>query len=718
MEKRLAKFLKALAGVFCLAIGVLLWRNLTLHFAQIEQVLPQLRPADLYRGKGSFLILIVLSTGLGALLTRRLPWNALFGGIGRPLRTPLAVFLIVLTFIPIFWLRFGGAAWLILILMGLSFFCSLIGILEISSWFASVLPDRRRTIPVIWNRLQPWLPAGLLLLAAIYFSGYCFLNLPHIEDSIAQLLQARIFASGEVFSTPFEPKEFFFFGFMADSGRWFSQYPPGHPLMLALGVLVGLPQLVNPLLGAACVILLFLLLKEHLGFGRAVWGAWALAVSPFVIFMSSEFMNHSMALAATLLGWLALKKGEEGRVGWLLLAGLSFGYCAATRPLEGIVFAAIGGLFILSNLGWKNEKGWFKTLPYAAGFLLTASLYLAHNALTTGHAFRSGYSATWGSAGFGLGSVNWGPPHTLGYGFINTFMSLAGLNVFLWEIPMPALSAFFLWAILGDRLSRWDKAFLAAAISIPAAYLFYYFHDYSFGSRYYYVILPQVIYFSIKGIQALRSRLEGRLNLPPGQVKRGLIVAGLILLALQMVVAVPYRASVYADAYWGTDDGPMREAKRLNLKHAVIFIENHPWEILMTNLHALGFIMGDAYRFIFLITPEGLDQVLQGMNLKPDELWNAKVDRWDLEQRIYEWNRNYMKSGNPPVNPWAEGGFCTYFSNGAVHLDPRDRDPDIVLARDLGTHNRRLMEIYPDRRYFRFAWSSIAKRFTLEPLNE
>jgi len=718
MDRRIKRLPKALAGLICLITGLLIWRNLTLHFAQIEEVLPQLRAVDLFRGKDLLIDLIVIAAGLAALLAARLPWKRIFGGIGRTFRTPAALVLIALAFIPLFWLRFGGAAWLILLLMGLSFFCSFVGLVEISSWFAVLLPDRKWAFPAIWNRLQPWLPAGLLLLAAVYFSGYCFRNLPHIEDSIAQLLQARIFATGEAYSTPFEPKEFFFFGFMADSGRWFSQYPPGHPLLLALGVLANVPQLVNPLLGASCVLLLFYLLKNLMGFKRAVWGAWALALSPSVIFMSSEFMNHSTALAATLLGWLALKKGEEGRAGWLLLAGLSFGYCAATRPLEGIIFAVIGGLFILSNLGWKNEKGRFKTLPYVAGFLVTALIYLIHNALTTGHAFRSGYSATWGSAGFGLGAVNWGAPHTLGYGFLNTFMSLAGLNVFLWEIPIPALSAVFLWAILGDRLSRWDKTFLAAAISIPAAYLFYYFHDYSFGTRYYYVILPQLIYFSIKGVQALYGRLGAKLDFPPGQIKRGLVVAGIILLALQMSIAVPYRAWVYADSYWGTDDSPMREAKRLGLKNAVIFIENHPWEIVMTKLHALGFIMGDAYRFIFVITPEGLDQVLQGMNIKPDELWDAKVDRWDLEQRIYEWNRNYLKSGKPPVNPWAEGGFYTYFSNGAVHLDPRDRDPAIILARDLGAHNRLLMEMYPDRRHFRFAWSGSQKRFALEPLHE
>ena len=161
MDKRIKRLPKLLAGLICLITGLLLWRNLTLHFAQIEEVLPQLRAVDLYRGKDLFIDLIVIAAGLAVLLAARLPWQRLLGGMGRPFRTPAAIVLMSLTFIPLFWLRFGGAAWLILILMGLAFFCSFVGLVEISSWFAVLLPNRKWAFPTIWNRLQPWLPAGL-----------------------------------------------------------------------------------------------------------------------------------------------------------------------------------------------------------------------------------------------------------------------------------------------------------------------------------------------------------------------------------------------------------------------------------------------------------------------------------------------------------------------------------------------------------------------------
>ena len=86
MDKRIKRLPKVLAGLICLLTGLLLWRNLTLHFAQIEQVLPELRAVDLYRGKDLFIDLIVIAAGLAALLAARLPWKKLFGGIGRPFR--------------------------------------------------------------------------------------------------------------------------------------------------------------------------------------------------------------------------------------------------------------------------------------------------------------------------------------------------------------------------------------------------------------------------------------------------------------------------------------------------------------------------------------------------------------------------------------------------------------------------------------------------------
>ena len=717
MRKRLQTLSHPIGGVLCLICGLLLWDNLTLHFAEIEEVLPQLRAESILQGKTFFLILIAFAVLFAVWIAAQLPWKRLFQHLNRPGRITLSCAIFGISFAPLFWLRFGGAAWIILLLVAISFFLDLIGILILSSWLAD-----RVKLPVIqpshsWNRLNPWLPAVLVFGAALYFSKHCFGLIPHVEDSIAQLLQARIFASGHATADPFLPKEFFFYGFMIDAERWFSQYPPGHPLILCLGVLVGLPYLVNPLLGFAGVVLFYYLMRGLEGEKIARWSAWLMALSPYVIFMSSEYMNHTTALVASLVGWLGLKKGENGKGIWLIIAGLGFGYCTATRPLEGAIFAIIGGVYLLHAFGGLRATSLIRALPYGIALIIVTSLYPIHNALTTGNPFVTGYTLTWGGNGFGLGEVNWGPAHTFGYGLVNTFMSISGLNVYLYEIPIPALLGIFLWAVWGKKLSRWDRAFLAAMILVPFGYLFYYFHDYCFGPRYYYVIVPQLIYFSIKGIAALHNRLVQRIGIGKETVNRGLVWTGIVLLLLQLFVAVPYRSSVYADSYWGTDDGPMKEARRLGLSNAVVFIDNHPWEILQTKLHSLGFIMGDAHRLLFFITQAGLDEVLEGMGLDAETAWGAEIDKEDLEKRIYAWYDTYIEAGNPPIDPWTEREPHTYYSNGAVHLDPRCREPEIILARDLGKHNRRLLELHPKRKAYRYAFDRQTGRFRILPLN-
>lgn len=728
MVNPLYTFPRLAAAVFCLIIGLLLWNNLTLHFARIEEVLPALDLRSLYRGHTLFIILIVLAVLLALWLSLRIPWTVFADFSQKPLHTVFVIALFAVTFVPLFWLRFGGFAWFIIALIGVSYFICTVALLVSTAWFSQLRwtsrgnSDSFNSFRQYWNRAHPWLPAALVFIAAVCFSNLCFERIPHVEDSIAQLLQARIFAGGEITSEPFTPREFFFFGFMVDVPRWFSQYPPGHPLVLLPGVLAGVPHLINPLLGFVSVVLFYYLLKQLSASDGdkqkasiARWGAWLMALSPYVIFMSSEYMNHSTALAASLMGWLALKKGNECRTTWLFLAGLAFGYCAATRPLEGAVFAAVGGIYLLGVSGWKIGAYGYKMFFYPLGFALAFSLYPLQNWITTGSPLKTGYELTWGGTGFGLGRVDWGPAHTLGYGFVNTLMSVAGLNVYLWEIPVPALLAIFIAFTLKSHFTRWDRAFFIAMILVPIGYYFYYFHDYCFGPRYYYVLTPMLIYFSIKGMLALQRRLDAKFPVSPPWRSQGWISTGILLLVLQFAVAVPFRASVYADGYWGTDDKPRKEALRLGVHRAVVFIENHPWEILQTKLHSLGFRMGDAHRLLFSITQEGLDDVLADLRVTGENRWKVYSDLDELERKIAAWYDEYLRSGNAPIDPWYEEGYYTYYSNGAVHLDPRERDPDLIFARDLGEHNRALLDAHPDRKAYRYAWDPQMKRFRLLP---
>ncbi|MFH1735140.1 MAG: hypothetical protein ABIE92_10545, partial [bacterium] len=158
------------------------------------------------------------------------------------------------------------------------------------------------------------------------------------------------------------------------------------------------------------------------------------------------------------------------------------------------------------------------------------------------------------------------------------------------------------------------------------------------------------------------------------------------------------------------------EAERLHLTNAIVFIENHPWENLQTKFHHLGYLMGDAHRLLFTITSEGLDEVLRGMDVRPDSIWTADVDRQELDARIQQWQDEYWKAGNPPINPWDVPGFTTYYSNGAVHLDPRQRAPDVIFARDLGKHNESLMALHPHKKAYRYAFDRRERRFRILPL--
>ncbi|MEZ4642576.1 MAG: hypothetical protein R3E31_07530 [Chloroflexota bacterium] len=77
---------------------------------------------------------------------------------------------------------------------------------------------------------------------------------PHVQDSITYLFQAQTLARGRLWApAPPIPRRFPMSFCWWKTARWFGKYPPGYPLVLAVGVLVGQPWLVNPLLAALTI---------------------------------------------------------------------------------------------------------------------------------------------------------------------------------------------------------------------------------------------------------------------------------------------------------------------------------------------------------------------------------------------------------------------------------------------------------------------------------
>jgi len=75
---------------------------------------------------------------------------------------------------------------------------------------------------------------------------------------------SRTHSSQRHFTAPSPPaRESFDFPHTINNGRWYSMYPPGWPLLLALGVLVQAPWLINPILGGLTILLLFSWARIH-----------------------------------------------------------------------------------------------------------------------------------------------------------------------------------------------------------------------------------------------------------------------------------------------------------------------------------------------------------------------------------------------------------------------------------------------------------------------
>src|SRR4030066_227381 len=94
------------------------------------------------------------------------------------------------------------------------------------------------------------------------FSSLVFERVPHVNDEIAYLFQAKLFQSGRLYASTPCGREFFDFPHIINNGKWYSIYPPGFPLLLVLGLAFRTPWLINPILAGLTMVLFFLLGSE------------------------------------------------------------------------------------------------------------------------------------------------------------------------------------------------------------------------------------------------------------------------------------------------------------------------------------------------------------------------------------------------------------------------------------------------------------------------
>lgn len=344
-------------------------------------------------------------------------------------------------------------------------------------------------------RRSLWLAALCLLAFGLSYAylGYYLRGGPRIIDATSYWLEARSLAAGSfTFHVPDPTASFRGRFLLASAGghRLGVIFPPGYPLVLALGMLVGQPLLVGPALGALLVFVTYALARALGQSERVAWLAAGLSVLCAALrYHTADTMSHGLA---TLLGCAALTLGlRRGSRGAALGSGLCLGLLVATRPVS----AAVSLLLV----GWTLRGRWREGLPLLLGMLPGLVLLLAQQRALTGSYFGPTQLAYYAIAdapagcfryGFGAGigcSFEHGDyvsrylPHGYGLG-----PALRNFAVHLSQFATDATNALPLTLLGGYALARHHRSpllLLGVGILLQAlAYVPFYFDgDYPGG---------------------------------------------------------------------------------------------------------------------------------------------------------------------------------------------------------------------------------------------
>jgi hypothetical protein len=537
-------------------------------------------------------------------------------------------------------------------------------------------------------RRGEWIWAGACalfttMLAAI-LSGRVFGRIPHVQDSIAQLFQARIFAQGRLWASSPPCSEFFNYAHMINDGRWYSQYPPGHSLLLVPGIWLGAPWLINPLLGGLGVLATVLLAREMADGTTARLAGILGALSPFLVLMASEFMSHVSGFCAlTFYLFLHLRALRTGHPGSARAAAVCLALAILVRPYTALAVAlpplAYSGWLWFRSMADRRDAGrsarsrlYSPFLIVLAGGAAGAVLLGLYNWGTTGDPFVPGYIKLYGpSHGLGFGRGSWGGPHTLARGLNAAWDNLRSLNLRLFEWPLTSLWSLLVALLPLGRAQRPGRTtvapdgptlrhrWLLAAIpvSLLVAYVFYWYHDLCFGPRYLYEALGPLLVLSAFGLRRTGEFLSARL-LPAADGWKRALPGGILVLGLF--------------AYAGV----------------------HRWPALFRTPRAS---IGAA--------PDSPERMASYFQHYGREFWGVSPFLGELTaQRGLSNAIVFVHFTEPSYDSLLQMRYL-WFGSAFAHEEPDLGKARIIFARDRGAENARLTALFPGRRAYLYTGS-------------
>lgn len=443
------------------------------------------------------------------------------------------------------------------------------------------------------HRIDSWgwradLGLGVIALAlAAVISWFVFSGRPLLIDEIIQVVQARIFASGALWTPSPEFPEFTSSTHLLDmDGRRFAQFPPGWSALMVPFSLLNVEWLAGPALFAVATLIFMRLLRRiEPDPPTRVLAAVLFVVSPFAAFLGASHMNHMPTVALILLAALGLSHVIQSDATngnrWALVTGLGLGAAATIRPTDALAFAVPTAGWLL----WRASHDRRQPLPLllsGVGVAIPIALMLGYNAVTTGDPLLFGYTAHWGvSHGLGFHEAPWGDAHTAARGLELINLYLLRLQFHLFELPVPGLVLVSAGLWFGRSATRFDRWAIFASATLLLVYFAYWHDGYFLGPRFVLPLLPWLVLWAARLPQALRR------SGVPMRIRSALGIATVAAVCWALATDVPFRTLLYANGLqtmrWNVD-----EAVRSAGAQGVILVRESWGAQIVARLRALG----------------------------------------------------------------------------------------------------------------------------------
>jgi len=439
-------------------------------------------------------------------------------------------------------------------------------------------------------------------LASALVTQRIFEAVPHIEDEIAYVWQAKALVEGHLTISSPPHISSFLVPFIVDYlGERFGKYPPGWPALLSVAIRLGIRAWINPLLAGLGVWLTYQLGKRSFNEFVGLLAAGLTVASPFFLMNSGSLLSHPFGLVLSslfVLGWLesfwdnpadkTIDNSARARKQWgyTLISALALGILILTRPMTALAVAvpfAVHGLFLLIR---SNSQTRLRLLVFGLMAILFIFIYLLWQYSLTGDALLNPYTLWWpyDKVGFGPGQGRGPAGHTLNLMWVNTRNSLhaGSYDLFGWGSLSWIFLPFGLWAA-----RRNPKGLLlgSVAISLFLVYMTYWIGATLFGPRYYYEGLYSWTLLSAAGIAWLAGwpvkqgasfvRYSGWRKLRPLLVT---LLLG-ILLGINLMLYLPIRlGGMYALCdIEQADQEPFLTPSAQSLAPALVVVHTDRW---------------------------------------------------------------------------------------------------------------------------------------------